>query len=169
MGALLAQIRTDAPILDERSAARRTLRLEVPTSSSRDANEALIHNLSETGLLLETSAGLQVGEALQVELPHAGTITALVVWARGRFAGCEFATHVSKAAVSAALLRAEVQAAPPPAEVAREFALHSLADRGSPDDLEDISRSVVIVSLLVGLATATLFVLALLTFPFSLS
>lgn len=169
MGALLAQIRTDAPILDERSAARRTLRLEVPTSSYRDANEALIHNLSETGLLLETSAELQVGEALQVELPHAGTITAIVVWVRGTFAGCEFAARVPKAAVSAALLRAPVQAAPPPAEVAREFSRHSLADRGFPDELEDVSRAAVIVSLLLGLAVATLLVLALLTFPFSLT
>ena len=169
MGALLAQIRTDAPILDERSAARRTLRLEVPTSSSGDANEVLIHNLSETGLLLETSADLHIGEALQVELPHAGTITAIVVWVRGTFAGCEFAAPVPKAAVSAALLRAPVQAAPPPVEVAHEFSRHSPAGHGFPDEREDVGRAAVIVSLLLGLVVAALLVLALLTFPFSLT
>ena len=169
MVALRAQIRIDAPIVDERSAARRTLRLEVSTSSSQDATEALIHNLSETGLLLETSAELEVGEALQVELPQAGTTTAIVVWARGSFAGCEFAKRVSKAAVSAALLRAPVQAAPPPAAIVRGFSLNSRHRRGSPEDLEDVSQAAVIVSLLVALAAAALLVLALLTFPFSMS
>lgn len=169
MVALQAQIRTDASLTDKRSAARRTLRLEVPTSSSRDANGALIHNLSETGLLLETSAELQVGDALQVDLPHFGTTTAIVIWARGSFAGCEFATGVSKAAVSAALLRAPVQAAPPPAAIAREFWLHSTHHRGSPEELEDINQRVVIVSLLIALAVSAILVLALLTFPFSMS
>ena len=169
MVALLAQIRTDAPIVDERSAARRTLRLEVATSSSQDATEALIHNLSESGLLLETSAELQVGEALQVELPHAGTTTAVVVWTRGGFAGCEFAKRVSKAAVSAALLRAPVHTAPLPADVAREFWVHLRDERGLPKDLEEVSQAAVTVSLLVGLAVAALLVVALLTFPFSMS
>lgn len=169
MVALLAQIRTDASVADERGAARRTLRLEVPTSSSRDANDALIHNLSETGLLLETSTELRVGESLQVELPHAGKTTAIVVWARESFAGCQFSARVSKAAVSAALLRAPVQAAPPPVAIAREFWLHSTDHRGSPEDLQDIGQAVVIVSLLVAMAVSAILVLALLTFPFSMS
>lgn len=103
MRALLAELRTDAPILDERSAARRTLRLEVQ-AGIKDSARALIHNLSERGLLIETSVELQVGESLQVDLPRIGIATALVVWIRGRFAGCEFVYPVPTAAVSAALL-----------------------------------------------------------------
>jgi hypothetical protein len=168
MVALLAQIRTDAPILDERSAARRTLRLQVPTSLSGDATEALIHNLSEAGLLVETGAELQVGEALQIELPHAGGATAIVVWTRGSFAGCEFAAPISKAAVSAALLLAPVQVAADRADVIREPSVPSIDRRDLPDDLGVTSGAMVMVSLLVGLVIATLLGLALLTLPFSL-
>lgn len=163
MVALQAQIRTDAPIIDERSAARRTLRLKVPTSST-DATCAMIHNLSETGLLLETATELQVGEALQVELPHAGPTTAVVVWVRGRYTGCEFAQPVSRAAVSAALLRAPVQATLPPGDTAREFSLHSASDRRSR---RDVSPAVLLLALLIASAVAALFVVSLLALPFA--
>jgi hypothetical protein len=162
---LRAEIRTDAPILDERSAARRTLRLEV-SATSQAATTALIHNLSEEGLLLETSADLQVGEVLQVDLPQAGTTTALVVWSRGNFAGCEFVSPVSKAAVSAALLKN-------PAERAQPVEDPTVRTQSSGDyDLVEQeqalnSRTVLLVSLLIALAAATLFIVALLTAPFS--
>lgn len=172
MALLAAEIRTDLPVFDERSAARRTLRLEVPTLSSRDATEALIHNLSETGLLLETPAGLQVGEALQVVLPHAGTTTAIVVWNRGQFFGCEFASPVSKAAVSAALLLASpLLASPLPTK-----SLHTARQLPQPiasyDSLESDpgsdSQVALMISLFVALLIAVVLVIALLTFPFSI-
>lgn len=59
-------------------------------AGAKGGAKALIHNLSESGLLIETSADLRGGEALQVDLPRIGTTTALVVWARGCFAGREF-------------------------------------------------------------------------------
>ena len=162
---LLAEIRSDAPVLDERSAARRTLRLEVPAYSSRSATEALIHNFSETGLLIETSASLEVGEALQVDLPHAGTTSALVVWRRGRFVGCEFSCPVTKAAVSAALLLAPNQLIEHPQALERFRPApdsDAFGEGGAPD-----SQNFVLISLTVSLFVALAIIAALLSFPFS--
>lgn len=163
---LRAEIRTDVPILDQRSAARRTLRLEVSAASSQDATTALIHNLSEAGLLLEASAGLQVGEVIQVDLPHAGATTALVVWCRGNFVGCEFVAPVSKAAVSAALLKNPLERAE---SVAMQMArTQSSLDHNLVEDEQTLtSRTVLLLSLLISLAAATMLIVALLTAPFS--
>lgn len=166
MRALLAELRTDAPILDERSAARRTLRLEV-SASDGGATRALVHNLSERGILIETSAELQVGEALQVDLPRIGMTTALVVWTHGRFAGCEFVHSVSTAAVSAALLLA------PHRHVdTREIRLQSVTPlsehRGSLDQLISANQMWVMISLVVSTVVALALVAALLSAPFSL-
>ena len=160
---LRAEIHSDAPVLDQRSAARRILRLEVAARTS-DETSALIHNLSETGLLLETSVGLQVGEALQVELPHAGVTRALVVWSQGRFVGCEFFSPISKAAVSAALLRTPIERAQPavPATPSDE------ADQSWPSEEPSLAaKAVLLFSLVVSLMVALGLVVALLTAPFS--
>ena len=107
--ALLAQIRTEPLAEERRSRARRTLRLE---SMVGPDGRAVIRNLSETGLLLETSEPLNVGEALAVELPEAGAVQAEVVWARAPFFGCEFARPVGRGSVSAALLRSPIDEPP---------------------------------------------------------
>ena len=146
---LRAEIRTDAPILDERSAARRTLRLEVAAVSAGDVTRALIHNLSESGLLIETSADLQVGETLQVELPHAGSTTALVIWRRGLRVGCEFVSPVSKAAVSAALLRNPIDSPTVP-PTRTELQLDGLLNREVPVE----SQLLLFMSLLLWLLVA---------------
>lgn len=164
---LVAEIQSDAPVLDVRSAARRTLRLEVSATGSTDATKALIHNLSESGLLLETDAHLQVGETLQVELPLAGTTTALVVWSRGKFAGCEFTTPLSKAAVSAALLLNPIQRSADPLFETRPR-IPTAVDYDFSDEGESMSGAALLVSLLISLAAALLLIVALLTFPFSM-
>lgn len=87
---------------NRRFSPRRRLRLgSVSTSLNR---EVLIHDISPTGLLLETSAKLRAFDRLDVELPEAGSRQAVVVWTSGRYFGCQFAQPLSKAAVSAALL-----------------------------------------------------------------
>lgn len=107
---LAAELRTDTQDLVGRRAARRTLRLEVgATSSSQEGTPALIRNLSESGLLLETNARLSPGETVAVDLPEAGVTIAEVIWSHGEFYGCEFIRPVTKAAVSAALLRAPAE------------------------------------------------------------
>ena len=104
---LAAELRTETQDLVGRRGARRSLRLEVgTTSSSQEGTPALIRNLSESGLLLETKARLSLGERVAVDLPEAGVTIATVIWSDGGFYGCEFIRPVTKAAVSAALLRA---------------------------------------------------------------
>lgn len=89
---------------DRRRSARRSLRLDVggaPTSGA----QVTIHDLSLSGALLETSIPLSVDETFEVEMPHTGSVEAVVVWNSGEFYGCQFRQPISPAALSAALLR----------------------------------------------------------------
>lgn len=70
---------------DGRHAPRRTLRLDVQAFYAADLTGALINDLSETGLLIETPTVMEVGERLQVELREIGTTAAHVVWTRRLF------------------------------------------------------------------------------------
>lgn len=87
-------------------ATRRTVRLELPGvgESAGEAN-VLVHNISATGLLIESGAGLEVGEAITIELPEAGSTLAKVVWSSGTFHGCQFHDPIPPAALSAVQLR----------------------------------------------------------------
>jgi hypothetical protein len=79
--------------------------------------QVVIHNLSATGFLMETSAELVEGDALQVELPEHGSTPAAVSWKKDSFYGCEFAVPVPTSAISASLLRnpiSSTQSAPQP-------------------------------------------------------
>ena len=91
---------------ERRGPVRRTLRLRINAQVSRHAVLGVVHNISERGLLLESSAELTLGERIHVELPQAGIRLAIVVWNRDRLFGCEFEIPLTKAAVSATLLRA---------------------------------------------------------------
>ena len=90
-------------------ARRRTLRLEahgaLPTG---DGAAVQVHNISATGLLLESEVALDVGEAIVIDLPHAGSTVARVVWRSGSLSGCEFEIPLSRAALSAAELRSAI-------------------------------------------------------------
>jgi hypothetical protein len=67
--------------------------------------EVMIHDLSVTGLLIETSQDLIGGEVLQVEIPGHGPTLAKVIWQSDNFFGCAFENGIPASAVSAALLR----------------------------------------------------------------
>ena len=95
---------------DKRGSRRRRLSLETSLQGSGD--EASVHDISSTGLLLETVAELAPFETLEINLPEAGTTQAVVIWNSGRYYGCEFKEQVSQAIVSAALLRALPAGAP---------------------------------------------------------
>jgi hypothetical protein len=88
---------------NRRYAPRRALRLGATLSDS--GVEVLIHDLSPTGLLIETGQSLTQGETLFVDLPERGPTAASVAWSSGRFYGCAFELSIPAAAVSAALLR----------------------------------------------------------------
>lgn len=89
---------------------RRRLALDTESKSvSGGAAAVLIHNLSATGLLIECETTLDDGEAIAIDLPHAGPALATVVWSSGRLHGCRFARPLSKAAVKAAELQGAVE------------------------------------------------------------
>lgn len=91
-------------------AARRRLRLETQGALASGAPaEVLVHNISETGLLLETPHELEIGETIEIDLPEAKAVRAQVVWASAQLYGCAFASPLSSATLSAAQLRSAVQ------------------------------------------------------------
>jgi hypothetical protein len=149
---------------ERRSSGRRTLRLQLPAVAGPDASGALVYNLSERGLLLETAATLRQGDLIIVELPEAGAVAAEVIWARDGFAGCEFATRLTTAAVSAALLRSD----PEERRQDEELAVQSAEWKEPWAATESRWLNVIVVTALVmALAAATLFIFALASFPFS--
>jgi hypothetical protein len=102
-----AHFEEPAEIGDERrGSARRALTLDAETEVARHgAAQVTIHDLSLTGVLIETSTPLASGETFEVDLQQVGKVEASVVWASGEFYGCEFKQPISTAAFSAALLR----------------------------------------------------------------
>lgn len=93
-------------------APRRTLLLEADGVTAQGPASVTIHNVSLTGMLLETAVSLDENEAIDVTLPEAGPRTATVVWSDGMFHGCKFNAPISPAALSAIELRSEAPPAP---------------------------------------------------------
>jgi len=97
---------------ERRGGLRRALRLEAGAARGGEAVNAVVLNLSDSGLLLETEAELTPGETLDVVLPEAGTRAARVVWAGHGLAGCKFDAPLERSALSAAALRSAPVAQP---------------------------------------------------------
>lgn len=87
----------------QRGSSRLKLGLGVNLAGSGE--EVVVHDLSATGILIETGAKLRRSARIEVELPEVGATVARVVWRSGDFFGCEFARPIPKAVLSAALLR----------------------------------------------------------------
>lgn len=93
---------------DQRGTTRHQMRLRVRGAPlAGEVADVLIHNLSPTGLLLESASQLAVGDEIVVELPEAASSTAKVVWASGQFFGCAFDHPLPAVVLSAAQLRSE--------------------------------------------------------------
>ncbi len=104
--AIFAHMDDDVGTVGADRAPRRTLRLPAEGSLvSGAATNVLIHNVSATGLLLESRLPIEIGETITIDLPHAGLTSARVVWKSGALAGCQFDRPVSDATLSAAQLR----------------------------------------------------------------
>jgi hypothetical protein len=153
---------------DLRSGKRRKLRLEAFGYTAADESaKVLIHDLSQTGILIETEAQLSAGEAIQVELPHGEAREAKVVWSSDGLFGCQFERPISKAAVSAALLKAPVDGSE--IEDAEYPCVHPQTQGSgrADEDTERLSprtRVVVIVALALLMWAPVAAVLALLVF-----
>lgn len=108
--AIRAHLESPAADPGQRSATRRALHLETSgffADAGPDGREAnvTIHNISEAGLLIETGLDLAEGEALAIDLPHAGVVGASVVWRSERLYGCAFESPIGAAALAAAQLQ----------------------------------------------------------------
>lgn len=104
-----------APDADRRFDTRRKLSLLARGSQHGGTGiDVQIHNISGTGLLFESDIKLAAGDRIEIELPHAGDITAKVIWASGRLFGCQFEGPVSPATLSAVELKSAVDAVPAP-------------------------------------------------------
>lgn len=104
--AIRAHIDPHAPGDSQRAAQRRALRLETSglTHGGAEAN-VTIHNISAAGLLIESALDLAQGEQLSLDLPEAGTVTAMIVWRSERLYGCAFEQALSPAALAAVQLQ----------------------------------------------------------------
>ena len=93
--------------LERRSAPRQRLCLEAQAGIPGAAPATiLIHELSRSGFLMETSDSARIGEPVHLRLVNAEAHAARVVWSCGRHFGCEFERPLSNATLSAALLKA---------------------------------------------------------------
>jgi transcriptional regulator with XRE-family HTH domain len=111
-------------------AARRQLRLPLHGSKATGGEiEALVHNISATGMLVESGAPLEIGEVIEVNLPHSGKTAAKIIWTSGRLAGCQFEMPISSATLSAAQLRSVVGPDAHPAEIPAASATESFGVR----------------------------------------
>ncbi len=92
---------------DERLHRRRHLRLETVGSGSEGGTaNVTIHNVSETGLLIETTLPLGRDEALLVDLPESGPVEAQIRWSSVPMYGCQFRHPITASVLSAIQLKA---------------------------------------------------------------
>lgn len=99
---------TDRPAgaASRRGQSRRALPLTVEAIDGAGTKIALlIRNMSGTGLLVETDAALDVGDRVEIDLPHAGRTVARAIWNSDNLFGCAFDEPVSPATLSAVQLR----------------------------------------------------------------
>lgn len=95
----------ESMVAGERRRARRHRLLLDATAQTPDAAAVIVHDLSQTGFLMETIAPCALGEIVELRVRELNAVTARVVWTCGRYVGCEFRRPVTRAAVSAALLQ----------------------------------------------------------------
>ena len=94
---------------DPRRNVRHSLRLESSGATADGQRVAVtVHNISIAGLLIETSAQIEVGEAFAIDLPETDSRLATVSWASGSFHGCQFDQPLTPAELGAAQLRGTV-------------------------------------------------------------
>ena len=92
---------------ENRRYERRNLMLETGGALPGGASgNVTIHNISESGMLIETALELDIGARLSVDLPHDAAVPASVVWGSDALFGCKFERPIGLAALSAVQLKA---------------------------------------------------------------
>lgn len=104
----------------EPSGERCETRMRFPGTKAKDGEiEVTVHNISEWGLVLEGDVPFELGNPVDVKLPHSGSARAHVAWVSGRLAGFDFAIPISRISLGAARLQAAVAVGPGVAATAR--------------------------------------------------
>lgn len=139
---------------DGRDAARHKLFLDARASAGSQAAEILIHNLSSTGILLETTIDLAGNAGIDVDIPEVGTVHAGIVWQSETFYGCQFERPLSRAAVSAALLRSPSEWAandplPLPPVAAPEPLVSAPPRQSATDDISPRAKFFIVTGLAI--------------------
>lgn len=110
---IVARIHTDYSFRGWRSKPRRAVRLEVQATSGTGGDDAMVFDLSEHGLRIETDADLNVADQFEVNFPMGGRYPAEVVWVDGKTRGCKFLDSIPKSIISAAILLSPIETALP--------------------------------------------------------
>jgi len=106
MATMANPVFSDPQAQSKRRNARRNLPLLVQGRTDAGTPLAIqIYNISETGLLVECDADLAANDRIRIDLPHAGTVGAQIVWTSGLLVGCQFDAPISSATLSAAQLQ----------------------------------------------------------------
>jgi hypothetical protein len=156
---LAAAIITEQSSPDGRAAVRRSLRLDVSAHAADHVTRALVLNISETGILIETVLDLQVGEILRLDIPEASASRVRVIWKDKLLVGCEFVEPVSTGAVSAARLMSRIEAledSGPPTGNGPSESRHSASVQGA-------EAAVLIVAALIAMMSLFIFIAAIVT------
>lgn len=92
---------------DARSSLPRfSLVLDTQVSAEGREADAVVHNLSQEGLLVECEIDLGIGDPIEIDLSSEHRVRARVMWHNESFYGCRFETPISAALLGAARLRA---------------------------------------------------------------
>lgn len=91
---------------DERGEARRKLYLPTHAGQAHGSTPVEVLDLSSSGMLVRTTARLDLDEPLCIVLGDEVERTSTIVWHAGRLYGCRFETPLSPAELGANLLRA---------------------------------------------------------------
>lgn len=95
------------------------------SETSGPYGEAIIRNISPTGILLETGQTIAAGRTINIDLGAAGRQAAQIRWVDGMLLGCQFLEPLTKARVSAALLQGRCQTEVHPEGEAQVLSLSS--------------------------------------------
>lgn len=105
---LLAGIIEDQAQRDLRGGARRRVLVNVNLAIDASSARVLVHDLSTTGLRMQTETALSIGDVVSIEFPDIPPIDAHIVHGAHGIYGCEFVTPISQAVLSAAVLKSPI-------------------------------------------------------------
>lgn len=124
-----AKLVTESAGPERRINRRHVLLIEVAISVAEQGSDASVHDLSTTGLRIETDDPLEVGEQLTIELLGETTVEATVVWNSDRSYGCRFVSPVPQGVIGAIVLQAPIDMpSSMPTRSIEEVDLHSGLD-----------------------------------------